>query len=210
MKIVLSISIISAVSIATFQLTALPTKTETQIYHEGEKNLYLDVHQLPGKLKYEDVIKLHAKDVIAANNNGVHFINYWVNEKEGLVFCLLSATDTLSIRRTYDEGSGMPVSAFYKVTEGTAAALQGKKSLYFDIHYLGAGKVTAKDVAGAHEKDLAIQSKHGVNLINYWVDEDEGVVMCLAQAKDSTSFSETHKEAHGLIASRVIKVKQGK
>jgi hypothetical protein len=88
--------------------------------------------------------------------------------------------------------------------------MKGKNSLYFDIHYIGAGYVSAKDVAGAHEKDLAIQDKHGVNLINYWVDEEDGVVMCLAEAKDSTSFSETHKEAHGLIASRVIKVKQGK
>jgi len=210
MKSILSISTIIATSIASLQLTALTTNSQSFTYFETEKNLYLDVHHLPGNLKYDVLVKSHAKDVAAARPNDVHFINYWVNEKEGLMFCLLSATDTLSIKKTYAEGSGMPASVFYKVTEGTAAALQGKKSLYFDIHYLGAGKVTAKDVAGAHEKDLAIQAKHEVNLINYWVDEEDGVVMCLAQANDSTSFSETHKEAHGLIASRVIKVKQGK
>jgi len=210
MKIILSITTVVAMSIASFQLTALTTKIKSTIFNEAEKNLYLDVHHLPGKLKYDAAAKSHAKDVMAGQKHGVYFIDYWINEKEGLMFCLLSATDTLSIRNTYAEGSGMPASSFYKVTEGTAAAMKGKNSLYFDIHYIGAGYVSAKDVAGAHEKDLAIQEKHGVNLINYWVDEEDGVVMCLAQAKDSTSFSETHKEAHGLIASRVIKVKQGK
>jgi hypothetical protein len=87
--------------------------------------------------------------------------------------------------------------------------LSGKKSLFLDFHYLGAGKVTAKDVAAAHEKDLAVQKKHGVNLINYWVDEKEGVVMCLAEAKDSTQLIETHREAHGLLPNKVLKVKQG-
>jgi hypothetical protein len=94
---------------------------------------------------------------------------------------------------------GLIPSLFYPVTEGTEAALKGKKNLFLDIHYLGAGKVTAKDVAAAHEKDLAAQQKHGVNFINYWVDEKEGVVMCLSEAKDSNSIIETHKEAHGLL-----------
>lgn len=210
MKNLFSISMIIAISIASFKLPALTTKFQASFYGEAEKNLYLDVQHLPAKMKSDLIAKSHAKDVTAGHQNGVHFIDYWVNEKEGLLFTLLLARDTVSITKTYTEGSGIKPSAFYKVTEGAASAMQGKNSLYFDIHYIGAGKVSAKDVAGAHEKDLAIQSKHGVNLINYWVDEENGVVMCLAQAKDSTSFSETHKEAHGLVANRVIKVKQGK
>jgi hypothetical protein len=95
------------------------------------------------------------------------------------------------------------------VTEGTEAALKGNRNLFLDIHYLGAGHVTAKDVAGAHQKDLAIQSKYGVNLINYWVNERDGIVMCLAEAKDSSALINTHREAHGLLPSKVFKVKQG-
>jgi hypothetical protein len=87
--------------------------------------------------------------------------------------------------------------------------MKGKNNLYLDIHELGAGKVTAADVAGAHQKDLAIQEKYGVNLINYWVDEKKGTVLCLAQAPDSTALISTHKEAHGLIPLRVATVKQG-
>jgi hypothetical protein len=89
------------------------------------------------------------------------------------------------------------------------AALKGHNNLFLDVHYLGAGKVSAKDVAGAHKKDLAVQGKYGVNFINYWVNEKDGVVMCLSEAKDSTSVIQTHKEAHGLLPAYVLKVKQG-
>ncbi len=92
---------------------------------------------------------------------------------------------------------------------GTPSTLNGQKNLFLDFHYLGAGNVTANDVAAAHQKDLAVENKHGVNFINYWVDEKEGVVICLSQAKDSSSVIETHKEAHGLIPAYVLKVKEG-
>ena len=82
-------------------------------------------------------------------------------------------------------------------------------NLYLDIHEMGPGKVNAKAVADAHKKDLATEKKYGVNFINYWVDEKEGVVMCLAQAKDSTDMIKTHKEAHGLLPNYVMQVKQG-
>jgi len=96
-----------------------------------------------------------------------------------------------------------------RVTDGAEAAIKSKGNLYFDVHHLGAGKVTAEDVAGAHVKDLAVQDKYGVNFINYWVDPKLGVVMCLAEAPDSISMVKTHKEAHGLVPDEVHLVKQG-
>ena len=83
------------------------------------------------------------------------------------------------------------------------------KNLYIDVHQLTLGKVKFEDVAAAHEKDLAVQGKYGVNFINYWVDEKAGVVMCLSEAADSTAIVKTHKEAHGLVPVEVLKVKQG-
>jgi len=77
-----------------------------------------------------------------------------------------------------------------------------------DVHFLGAGQITAVDVAAAHKKDLAVQQKYGVNFINYWVDEKDGTVICLSQAKDAAPVIKTHKEAHGLIPAYVLKVKQ--
>jgi len=64
-------------------------------------------------------------------------------------------------------------------------------------------------VAAAHQKDLAVQKKYGVNFMNYWVNEKEGLVMCLAEAPDSNSLINAHKEAHGLIPKYVQEVKQG-
>ncbi len=83
------------------------------------------------------------------------------------------------------------------------------KNFYLDVHELGAGKVTAKDVAAAHQKDLAVEHKYGVNFINYWVNEKDGIVVCLSQAPDSTAIINTHREAHGLIPAYVVKVDPG-
>jgi hypothetical protein len=78
-----------------------------------------------------------------------------------------------------------------------------------DVHHLGAGNVTAEAVAGAHEKDLKVEKKYGVNFINYWVDTDNGTIFCLSQAPDSNAVIQTHKEAHGLLPDVVLPVKQG-
>ena len=174
------------------------------------KNLYLDVHQLtPGKVKYEDVAAAHVKDLAAEKKHGVHFIKYWVDESQGNVYCLSSAPDTMAIRETHAKAHGLLPDQVYLVKSGQEATANTGKDFYLDVHNLGAGKVTAADVAAAHQKDLAVEGKYGVNFVNYWVNERNGVVVCLSQAPDSTAIINTHKEAHGLVPDKVMKVKQG-
>ncbi|HET9279605.1 MAG TPA: DUF4242 domain-containing protein [Flavitalea sp.] len=174
------------------------------------KNLYIDVHQLqPGKVKFADVANAHAKDLAVQKKYGVDFIKFWVDEEKGLVYCVSSSSDSAAIRKTHAEAHGLLPDHIYTVTGGIEAALKGGRALYLDIHELGQGTVTARDVAGAHQKDLDIQHKHGVNFINYWLDEKAGTVICLSEAKDSISVVNTHKEAHGLVPAKVMKVKQG-
>ncbi|HNP48832.1 MAG TPA: DUF4242 domain-containing protein [Bacteroidia bacterium] len=171
---------------------------------------FLDVHQLePGKVTYADVAAAHQKDLATQDKFGVNFIRFWVDEADGLVYCLSSASDCDKVRQTHAEAHGLIPTHVYEVTEGQAAAIQSGKNLFLDFHYLGAGKVTAQDVANAHTKDLATQGKYGVNFVNYWVDEKEGLVMCLSEAADSSDVIRTHKEAHGLIPAKVLLVKQG-
>src|SRR5678815_2372316 len=79
--------------------------------------------------------------------------------------------------------------------------------LYLDVHHLGAGKVNVKGVAEAHQKDLAIQGKYGVNLIKYWVDESKGDVYCLASCANPGDLRKTHAEAHGLLPDQIFEVK---
>jgi Protein of unknown function (DUF4242) len=210
MKIIIGLLTFTLFNVMSLHLTAQTNRANSYVHKATGKNLYIDVHQLgPGKVKYEDVAKAHAKDLAVEEKYGVHFIKYWVNEDKGLVYCLSSSSDTESIRKTHAEAHGLLPEYIYKVTDGTASKYSGQKNFFLDVHYLGAGKVSAKDVAAAHQKDLAVENKYGVNFINYWVDEKNGMVMCLSQAKDSTSVINTHKEAHGLLPAYVLKVKQG-
>ena len=192
--------------LVTFQLSAQTGKTDLA----AGKHLFIDVHQLePGKVTYEGVAAAHAKDLAVQEKYGVKFLKFWVDEDKGLVYCLSSASDTASIRKTHAEAHGLLPADIYRVTDGQESALTDQKDYFLDIHELGAGKVTAQDVAGAHQKDLAVEQKYGVNFVNYWVDEKKGLVFCLSQAKDSASVVNTHKEAHGLIPAAVLKVKPG-
>ena len=82
--------------------------------------------------------------------------------------------------------------------------------LYLDRHELGAGKVTAKDVAAAHQKDLAVQSKHRSRFLNYWFDASTGTVTCLVEAPSAEDAVATHKEAHGLLPDAIDEVTEGR
>ncbi|GHN02733.1 hypothetical protein WSM22_42220 [Cytophagales bacterium WSM2-2] len=91
----------------------------------------------------------------------------------------------------------------------TTADPTAQKFLFMDVHDLEPGKVKTADVAGAHQKDLATQGKYGVEFKKYWVDEALGKVYCLVESPDSATFVNAHKEAHGLIPTRVNKVLPG-
>ena len=210
MKISFVTIVIFIFSIMNAKLSAQPAKADTAVQTAGAKHLFIDVHQLePGKVKYEAVAEAHKKDLATQHKYGVNFLKYWVDENKGQVYCLSSSADEESIKKTHAEAHGLLPAHIYPVTDGEAANLVGESNLFLDIHYLGAGKVSAKDVADAHKKDLLSQNKYGVNFINYWVNEKQGVVLCLSQAKDSTSVIRTHKEAHGLLPDVILKVKQG-
>ena len=174
------------------------------------KNLYIDVHHLgAGKVSAKDVAGAHQKDLAVEQKYGVSMLRYWFDEANGDVYCLASAPNPEAIQHTHAEAHGLLPDKIYEVTAGKEELIKGADNLYLDRHELGAGHVTAKDVAEAHKKDLAVEKKYGVNLINYWVDEKNGTVMCLAQAPDSAALINTHKEAHGLIPLSVVQVKQG-
>jgi hypothetical protein len=177
---------------------------------DTSKKLYIDVHYLPaGKVNYADVAAAHAKDVAVQNKYNTTFIRYWVDEPKGIIYCLSSAHDSASVLSTHREAHGLMPQTIYKVENGMEAAAMANKNYFLDVHELGANAVTAADVEKAHQKDLAVQKKYGVNFINYWVDEKKGTVLCLSQASDAAQVVKTHKEAHGLVPVSVMPVKQG-
>ncbi len=78
---------------------------------------------------------------------------------------------------------------------------------YMDMHDIPG--VTAEAAAGAHEADVKVQGKYGVNYTHYWVDVTEGKVFCLVEAPDRETATRVHREAHGLEAHTLFEVKQG-
>jgi class 3 adenylate cyclase len=73
-----------------------------------------------------------------------------------------------------------------------------------DIHTVPGA--TAEDVRQAHEADLAMQDKHGVRCIKYWMNEQAGKVFCLFDAPSSDAAVAVHGEAHGLMPEKIIEI----
>jgi hypothetical protein len=80
--------------------------------------------------------------------------------------------------------------------------------LYLDVHHKVDG-LTGSAVKDAHAKDVAVQSRHGVQYLRYWYDEGTGKVFCLVQAPSKEAAAAVHREAHGLVADEIIEVKEG-
>ena len=80
--------------------------------------------------------------------------------------------------------------------------------LYLDVHHKIPG-LTGDAVANAHQQDLRVQQKHGVNYLRYWYDEGTGKVFCLVEAPSKDAAAAVHREAHGLVADEIIEVKEG-
>jgi len=83
------------------------------------KHLYIDVHQLgAGKVTAAAVADAHKKDLSVQNKYGVNFINYWVDEKKGTIFCLSQASDSSAVISTHKEAHGLLPAYVLEVKQG--------------------------------------------------------------------------------------------
>jgi hypothetical protein len=78
--------------------------------------------------------------------------------------------------------------------------------LFMDIHTVAGA--SPEDVAGAHEKDLATQAKHGVRYLKYWHDPKAGKIFCLVDAPNAEAAAAVHRDAHGLVADEIFPVEE--
>ena len=76
--------------------------------------------------------------------------------------------------------------------------------LYIDIHEIHGA--TAEELAKAHAADVDAQRKYGVEYLRYWFNESRGKVFCLVNAPSPEAANLVHREAHGLVAERIIEV----
>ena len=81
-------------------------------------------------------------------------------------------------------------------------------ALFMDVHNHVEG-LTAEAVQGAHQRDLEVQTRYGVDYKQYWFDEASGKVFCHVEAPDAETAAALHREAHGLVADEITPVHQG-
>ena len=80
--------------------------------------------------------------------------------------------------------------------------------LYLDEHEF-IPNLTGPAVAQAHARDMEVGPKYGVSYLRYWYDEATSKVFCLVDAPSEQAAEDVHREAHGLMADRLVKVTEG-
>jgi hypothetical protein len=80
--------------------------------------LYMDVHNMEGGVSATDVAEAHKKDLETQSEYGVNYKSYWVDEKQGKIFCLVEAPDAETATRVHREAHGLVADEIYEVQEG--------------------------------------------------------------------------------------------
>ena len=82
--------------------------------------LFMDVHeQLPDGATAGDVADAHRADLATQGQYGVNYRQYWVDEANGKVFCLVEAPDAETATRVHREAHGLEADEIYEVIEGS-------------------------------------------------------------------------------------------
>ena len=79
--------------------------------------LFMDVHNVPG-VKSEDVAKAHQEDLRVQAEYGVDYRQYWVDEANGKIFCLVEAPDAEAANTVHREAHGLVADSIFQVQEG--------------------------------------------------------------------------------------------
>jgi class 3 adenylate cyclase len=89
---------------------------------------FIDVHDLPGVTE-EDVAKAHAQDVNVQQKHGVDYVKYWVNRRQGKVFCLCTAPNAEAAAAVHRESHGLEALRIMEVQPELADAFMGASEI---------------------------------------------------------------------------------
>jgi class 3 adenylate cyclase len=85
----------------------------------------MDIHEIAGGVTAEEVAKAHAQDVKVQSKYGVSYHKYWVNEKEGKVFCLCHAPNAEAAKQVHREAHGLVTERVIQVEPEVADLFMG-------------------------------------------------------------------------------------
>lgn len=80
--------------------------------------LYMDVHTMPGGVAAEDVAKAHMADLQTQRKYDVRYLRYWVDERQGKIFCLVEASSADAAATVHREAHGLVAEEIFQVQEG--------------------------------------------------------------------------------------------
>lgn len=86
--------------------------------------MFIDIHDVPG-VKPGDVARAHLHDQRIQSQHGVEYIKYWLNEKQGKIFCLCTAPDAEAAGAVHREAHGLEAARIMEVTPELADAFMG-------------------------------------------------------------------------------------
>lgn len=81
--------------------------------------LYMDVHNIDGGVKVEDVATAHLADLEKQNAYDVRYLRYWVSEDAGRIYCLVEAPTADAAATVHRESHGLVADEIVLVQEGS-------------------------------------------------------------------------------------------
>ena len=84
----------------------------------------MDIHDVPG-VTPEAIAMAHLEDLKVQSKHGVAYVKYWLNQKEGKVFCLCTAPSAHAADAAHREAHGLAAARILEVTPEIANAFMG-------------------------------------------------------------------------------------
>ena len=80
--------------------------------------LFMDVHHMDGGVSLDDVKQAHQADLATQEGRDVNYLRYWVDEKNGKIFCLVDAPSSDAANEVHRDAHGLVADEIYEVEEG--------------------------------------------------------------------------------------------
>lgn len=97
--------------------------------------LFIDYHQLEEGLTIEDVRKAHQSDLVNQEKHGVKYLQFWVNQRNSMVFCLIEGPDSESCVNCHLKSHGNTPCNIQEVEPGFFELIMGE-DLTIDTHHM--------------------------------------------------------------------------
>ena len=81
--------------------------------------LYIDIHSFDDGVAADDVAKAHMADLQTQGKHEVQYLQYWVDEPRGKVFCLAEAPSAAAAETVHYEAHGLVAGEIYQVQAGS-------------------------------------------------------------------------------------------